>query len=123
MQPATAVTEEKKSVVRFGVPFSEGAAELEHFPKRVYEKNAALYTIMANPKRLHILNLLAQREMTVACLAEAVGCRMSNISQHLAVLRANRFVCFRREGTSVFYSIADPRIVAPCRIFKELHRL
>ncbi len=97
------------------------------FPKPltqvVFEKNAVLYRIMANPKRLHILNLLATREMTVAELAEALNCRIANASQHLGVLRANRFVHARRQGTSVLYRISDSRIVEPCRIFKELHGL
>ncbi|OGG42174.1 hypothetical protein A3A21_02115 [Candidatus Jorgensenbacteria bacterium RIFCSPLOWO2_01_FULL_45_25b] len=97
--------------------------ELEHFPEAVYHKNALLYRLMANPKRLHMLNLLAQKEMTVAELAKELGVRMPNISQHLSILRGNKFVETRREGTSVYYRITDPRIVAPCRIFKELYGL
>lgn len=96
---------------------------LEHFPQPVYHKNAVLYRIMANPKRLHMLNLLAQKEMSVEELSKEVGARMANVSQHLAVLRANRFVQSRREGTSIFYRISDTRIVEPCRIFKDLHAL
>lgn len=96
---------------------------LEHFPERVYEKNATLYKIMANPKRLHILNLLAQKEMSVEELAKEVGARMANISQHLNVLRSNRFVASRREGLNVYYRITDPRIVKPCAIFKQIHHL
>jgi ArsR family transcriptional regulator len=96
---------------------------LVHFPTPVYEKNATLYRIMANPKRLHILNLLAQKEMSVEELAREVGMRMANASQHLAVLRANRFVAARREGTSVLYRITDRRIVEPCSIFKKIHHL
>ena len=93
------------------------------FSEVVYQKNAVLYRVMANPKRLHILNLLAQKEMTVAELAEELGCRMPNVSQHLTLLRSNRFVEARREGTNIFYRITDARIVEPCQIFKELHGL
>ena len=96
---------------------------LLHFPMPVYEKNAVLYRIMANPKRLHMLNLLAQKEMSVDELARQVGMRMANASQHLAVLRANRFVASRRDGTKVMYRITDPRIVQPCAIFKKIHHL
>jgi len=96
---------------------------LTHFRPYVYEKNATLYRIMANPKRLHILNLLAQGEMSVDELAREVGVRMANVSQHLSVLKSNRFVAARRKGLNVFYSITDPRIVKPCAIFKELHHL
>lgn len=97
------------------------------FPKPltelVFEKNAVLYRLMANPKRLHILNLLAAKEMTVAELGDALNCRIANVSQHLGVLRANRFVRTRRAGTNVLYQISDSRIVEPCQIFKELHGL
>jgi ArsR family transcriptional regulator len=96
---------------------------LIHFPEPVYEKNATLYRIMANPKRLHMLNLLAQKEMSVDELARQVGMRMANASQHLSVLRANRFVATRREGTKIVYHITDPRIVKPCAIFKKIHHL
>ena len=57
---------------------------LLHFPEPVYEKNAALYRIMANPKRLHILNLLAQKEMsgwdTHVASGASVYPSLSNIS-------------------------------------------
>lgn len=96
---------------------------LRHFSPNVYEKNAALYRIMANPKRLHMLNLLAQREMAVEELAREIGARMANVSQHLAVLRANRFVATRREGTKILYRITDVRIVESCKIFKQIHHL
>lgn len=96
---------------------------LVHFPRPVYEKNATLYRIMANPKRLHILNLLAQKEMAVEDIAREIGARTANVSQHLAVLRANRFVSARRDGVKVLYSITDPRIVQPCAIFKKIHHL
>jgi ArsR family transcriptional regulator len=96
---------------------------LLHFPQPVYEKNATLYRIMANPKRLHMLNLLAQKEMSVDELAREVGMRMANASQHLAVLRSNRFVATRRAGTRVLYRITDPRIVEPCAIFKKIYHL
>lgn len=96
---------------------------LVHFPEPVYEKNATLYRIMANPKRLHMLNLLAQKEMSVDELSRQVGMRMANTSQHLSVLRANRFVASRREGTKVVYRITDVRIVQPCSIFKKIHHL
>ena len=98
-------------------------ASLLHFPETVYNKNATLYRIMANPKRLHILNLLAQKEMSVEELAKEVGARMPNVSQHLTVLRANRFVTSRREGLNVIYRITDRRIVQPCAIFKKIHHL
>lgn len=90
------------------------------FSKEVYRKNAELYKVMSNPKRLEILNLITNREATVNELSEVLGTRKSNTSQHLAYLRYVGLVTTRRQGKNVFYKITDPRIVEPCKIFNEL---
>lgn len=92
------------------------------FPKEVYGKNAEIYKIMAHPKRLEILNSLKKRPLSVQELCQILRCRKANVSQHLALLRNFRLVKARRNGLSVVYSIVDPRIVAPCRILKDLFR-
>lgn len=90
------------------------------YPKEVYQKNAELYKVMANAKRLEILNTIRDQEVTVNELTKVLGTRKSNTSQHLAYLRLVGLVITRRQGKNVFYKIADPMIVEPCKIFKEL---
>ena len=90
------------------------------FPQHVYKRNAEIYKIMANHKRLEILNILKLRPCTVEQLCRIIGARKANISQHLAVLRNCRIVEAHRSGVSVRYSIVDSRIVEPCRILKNL---
>lgn len=90
------------------------------FPKKVYEKNAEVYKIMAHPKRLEILNLLKLQSFSVSELVEIMKVPKANISQHLALLRAIGLVKTQRNGLQVIYSIVDPRIVEPCRILKDL---
>lgn len=90
------------------------------FSKEVYKKNAELYKVMANAKRLEILNLIVDREATVNELSKTLGTRKSNTSQHLAYLRYVGLVTTRRKGKNVFYKITNPKIVEPCRIFNEL---
>ena len=90
------------------------------FSKEVYRKNAELYKVMANPKRLEILNYIVDKEATVNELSKMLGTRKSNTSQHLAYLRYVGLVTTRRQGKNVFYKITNPRIVEPCRIFNEL---
>lgn len=79
-----------------------------------------MYRMLANPKRLEILNLLREQEMMVSDIVEELGVSKSNVSQHLALLRRKGLVTARRSGQNLFYSIVDPRIVEPCRI---LHRM
>ncbi|MBI2474415.1 MAG: winged helix-turn-helix transcriptional regulator [Candidatus Taylorbacteria bacterium] len=90
------------------------------FPKEVYERNAVIYKLMANPKRLEILNSIKNTRATVNELAELLGVRKANISQHLFYLRAMKLVEVERKGKNAFYTITDPRLVEPCRILKEL---
>lgn len=92
------------------------------FPKETYERNALIYKILANPKRLEILNLLKQKELPVEQILKVVKIPKANLSQHLALLRHNRLVRVRREGKRIFYRIVDPRIVEPCRILHDLHK-
>ncbi|MCE9541558.1 metalloregulator ArsR/SmtB family transcription factor [Candidatus Kaiserbacteria bacterium] len=89
-------------------------------PRAAYERNALTYRILANPKRLEILNLLREQEMAVADLVDELGISKSNVSQHLAVLRYEHLVTVRREGLSAYYSIVDPRIVEPCRVLHAM---
>lgn len=90
------------------------------FPKSVYDKNASIYKLLANPKRLEILNIIKNCEATVDQLSEIVGIKKANTSQHLAILRYVRVVKVRREGQKAYYSIANPKIVAPCAVLREL---
>lgn len=89
-------------------------------PRVAYEKNAEIYKILANSKRLEILNLLREQEMSVEQLVKTLGIAKANVSQHLALLRHARLVTVRRDGTNGFYTIVDPRIVEPCRILHKL---
>ena len=81
--------------------------ELQHNALRV----AVLLKAMANPARLVILCQLAEGERSVGQLERAVGLSQSGISQHLAVLRRGDVVASRREGQTVFYSLASAQVV------------
>lgn len=63
--------------------------------------------MLADPTRLKLMWALLQGEENVACLAELTGARPTAVSQHLAKLRLAGLVHTRREGTFVYYSVAD----------------
>lgn len=92
------------------------------FTKSTYEKNASIYKILSNPKRLEILNLLKKQELAVKKLVKILKLPKANVSQHLALLRHARLVFVRRNGLSAYYKISDPRIVKPCKILHDLWR-
>jgi ArsR family transcriptional regulator len=88
--------------------------------KESFRKNAELYKVMANAKRLEILDSIVEKEITVNELSKILGTRKSNTSQHLAYMRYVGIVISRRAGKNVFYKIADPRLIEPCKIFNEI---
>ncbi|EGP09574.1 transcriptional regulator, ArsR family [Bradyrhizobiaceae bacterium SG-6C] len=72
---------------------------------------AAILRELGNERRLMILcKLVEWGEANVSALAEAVGLRQSALSQHLARMRDEKLVTFRRESQVLWYRIADPRI-------------
>lgn len=82
---------------------------------------ADILRALANERRLMILcKLVEWGEGNVNALAEAVGLSQSALSQHLARMREEGLVTFRRESQTLWYRIADPRIE---QLFATLHRL
>jgi rhodanese-related sulfurtransferase len=73
----------------------------------LFEAVAATGKAFASPRRLELLDLLAQAPRTVDDLARASGQTTANTSQHLQALHASGLVARRREGTRVRYSIAS----------------
>ncbi len=72
---------------------------------------ATLLKAIANPARLIILCQLIEGERSVGALERAVGLSQSAISQQLAVLRRGHVVASRRDGQTVFYSLASADVV------------
>lgn len=70
---------------------------------------ARLLKLVANERRLLVLCRLASAgEATVGALAKSVGLGQSALSQHLALMRDDGLVAFRRDGQAIHYRIADP---------------
>lgn len=78
----------------------------------LYEQFARAGKGVANPKRLELLDLLAQGEYTVEALAAAAGLGLSTASMHLQALKDAGLVRTRREGTFVHYRLAGDDVAA-----------
>lgn len=82
---------------------------------------AGILNAVANERRLMVLcKLVEWGEANVTTLADAVGLSQSALSQHLAKLRDEGIVAFRRDAQTIWYRIADPRVE---ELFVTLHRL
>ena len=84
-----------------------------------YEIKARIIAVLANPKRLEIIDLLNVKERTVTDLASVLGLAQAATSQHLSVMRKAGVVETRKEGNFVFYRLADPRIAAACGVMSR----
>ncbi len=82
---------------------------------------AGLLRALANERRLMILcRLVELGEARVSSLAESAALSQSALSQHLSKMRDEGIVTYRRDGQSLWYRIADPRIE---RLFATMHDL
>jgi ArsR family transcriptional regulator len=84
------------------------------------QRSAAVARALADPKRLCVLKCLSGGEMSVRDLSERVGCQVPNMSQHLAVLRRAGLVSSRRDGATVYYRLADPRVLEAYQLIRSI---
>lgn len=83
---------------------------------------AGLLRALANEQRLLILcHLAANGELSVSALVERVQLSQSALSQHLARLREEGIVAFRREAQTLFYRIADDRAARLLGVLHEIY--
>lgn len=88
----------------------------------LYEQFARIGKAMASPKRIEIIELLSQGERPVESIAEATGMTVGNTSAHLKALRQAGLVSSRREGTTIFYTIADESVSGFLGAIRDLAR-
>jgi DNA-binding transcriptional ArsR family regulator len=82
---------------------------------------AQLLKLLGNESRLLILCFLAVRgEMTVGELVDVVKLSQSALSQHLARLREDGLVTFRRESQTLYYRVSDARALRLLVVLKEI---
>jgi len=80
------------------------------FKEQAYELVARVAKAAASPRRLEILEVLAQGPRTVESLAREASLSVANASQHLQELRQAGFVVGRKRGLFVQYRLADARV-------------
>jgi ArsR family transcriptional regulator len=87
--------------------------------EKIYELQAEICKALSNPKRLEIINRLKEKELSAAELIEKTGLSKSNLSQYTSVLKAKGVILSRREGVTVYYRIANEKIVEACSLMRE----
>ena len=87
--------------------------------RTIFDFHAEVCKTFGNPRRLQILDLLKTKELSVTSITEALGATKSNVSQHLAVMRLSGLLRTRKEGTTVYYRIANEKLAYACSLMQE----
>lgn len=88
--------------------------------RKLYELHAEICKVLTSAKRIEILNLLRDGERSVGEIASLAEISQTNISQHLSFLRQKGMVVSRRDGTNIFYTVANPKIFRAMDTMKEV---
>jgi len=75
---------------------------------------ARRFRVLGDPLRVRLLDLLRDEELSVSALAEQLGAGQQNVSKHLTVLADAGMIARRKDGTHVYYRIADEGVFALC---------
>lgn len=86
----------------------------------IFELHADLLKSLAHPRRLEIVQLLRDQELTVTEMYEMLDLPQANISQHLMILRDAGVVTTQRDGKQIIYSIAHPNIIKASDALREV---
>jgi DNA-binding transcriptional ArsR family regulator len=76
----------------------------------LYQAKAEFFKTLGHPARIRVLELLSERERSVGEMLPEVGVEATNLSQHLAVLRRAGLATFRKEGSTVVYTLTSPQV-------------
>ena len=98
------------------------AATMATDEDRAFQRAATIGRAMSDPKRLCVLESLADGELSVSELSTRVRCQVPNMSQHLAVLRSAGLVTARRDGSTVFYRLTDQRVLEAYQLIQSIAR-
>ena len=87
---------------------------------RLFQMQADIAKILANPTRLRILNRIGGGEVSCGALLRDLKVSKTNLSQHLAILRKGGVVTVRREGVHVHLRLTFPEIKDLCAAMRDI---
>lgn len=92
------------------MPRSPKSAKL--IPLKALEEAAECLKVLAHPHRLRMIQMLLQDRFSVGSLAEACGIRSHMASEHLRLMQRCGFLVSKRDGRTVYYTVADPHLAS-----------
>ena len=87
-----------------------------------YELHANLCSIFSSPRRLEIIDVLTDKELTVSAILDSMSISKTNLSQHLTLMKDRGIVQTRRDGQHIYYSITNKKIIRAYKLMGEVLR-
>ncbi|MDP7415400.1 MAG: metalloregulator ArsR/SmtB family transcription factor [Dehalococcoidales bacterium] len=87
---------------------------------RIYSYHAAMCKVFSHPKRLELINILRDEELSVSDLSDRLGLTIGNLSQHLSMMRQRHILATKKERNVVYYRIANPRLLEAFDLLREI---
>jgi ArsR family transcriptional regulator len=88
--------------------------------REVYQLHAEICQAISDPNRILILYELKEGPKNVGELAAVLEISQPTVSRHLKVLRDRRMVQTKREGTSIYYTLANPRVIEALNLLRGM---
>jgi len=88
--------------------------------REVYQLHAEICHALSDPNRILILYELREGPRNVGELAENLAISQPTVSRHLKVLRDRRMVKAERDGTNIYYTLADKRVIQALNLLREM---
>ena len=87
---------------------------------QIYAYHADMCKVLSHAKRLELIDILRDKEISAGELGERLGLTPANLSQHLTMMRERHILISRREGNVVYYQIANPRLLEAFDLLREI---
>lgn len=87
---------------------------------KVFSLHSKLLKALAHPKRLEIVHLIREQELSVGQIQEMLGLPQANISQQLMLLKDEGVVSQRKAGKQVYYSLAHPNFIKASDLMRDV---
>ncbi len=87
---------------------------------QMFHLHAEVCKTLSHAKRLEILSILRDEEMSVSEIVDTMRVPAANVSQHLAVLRKSGILATRRDGKNIYYRISNRKVIKACDLMREV---
>jgi len=88
--------------------------------EQIYAYHAEMCKVFSHPKRLEVINLLRDGELSVTELTRKLSLTIGNLSQHLNMMKDRHILFTRKEGNQVYYRIANPKLLKCFDMMREM---